>query len=293
MKQTYNFRPSDYDTVRSTGIFTTVIRLDIREYKDEEEKTMWECEEVEYNHREPLTEADYGPLVSTLIRSKYSEDSVEAIVNNYLTDTESTSGVFADLQAWRTRSKIIANAVVKGEDIPTDVYAATSSAMQKVYGAEERHDSLTTSDTGLTVLIYGYGEDEEGGYDYRHTFTERPSKEEVLKVITDKIDRDTDQRILTGFVWHGMDVWLSTENQFNFKAAYDIAAMTDGSNLPLKMKIGGTNDRPNYFTFEDVQTLSDFFFRGMAHINATLNEGWKAKDEAMKWVNQQYEKKNN
>ena len=288
MKQTYDFKPSDYETIRSTGILTTVIRLDIREYKNEEGRSYWECEEVEYNHREPLTEEDYGPLVSTLIRSKYSEDSVEAIINNYLSDVESTSEVFAELQAWRTRSKVIANAVVKGEDIPADVYAATASTMQKVYGAEQRHDSLTTSDTGLTVLIYGYGEDGQGGYDYRHTFTERPSKEAVLKVITDKIDRDTDQRILTGFVWRGMDVWLSTENQFNFKAAYDIAVMTDGSNLPLKMKIGGTNDQPNYFTFEDVPTLSDFFFSGMAHINLSLNEGWKAKDEAMRWVGQQY-----
>lgn len=108
MKQIYDFEPKPVETIISTGMMTTVIRLNIAKTKD----GTYECEEVEYNHKEPLTEEkDYGPIVSTLIRAHYSQDQVEAITQNYLADPEGHKGEFDDLQAWREECKRIAKAL--------------------------------------------------------------------------------------------------------------------------------------------------------------------------------------
>lgn len=109
MKQIYDFEPKPVETIISTGMMTTVIRLDITKTEDE----TWECEEVEYNHKEPLTEEkDYGPMVSTLIRAHYSQDQVEAITQNYLAALEGHKVDFDDLQSWRSESKRVAKALL-------------------------------------------------------------------------------------------------------------------------------------------------------------------------------------
>ena len=112
--------------------------------------------------------------------------------------------------------------------------------MEKVYGTEERHDSLIIHKTKRAVLIYGYGEENGMGYDFRHTFDHEPTAMEVLEVITNHVNELTDQKILSGYQWNGYNVWLSTENQFNFKAAYDVAVQTGGATLPIKFKLGET-----------------------------------------------------
>ena len=105
MKQIYDFKPNPVETIISTGMMTTVFRLDITKKED----GTYECEEVEYNHKEPLTEEkDYGPMVSTIIRAHYSQDQVEAITQNYLADSEDRKKEFDVLQEWRAESKRIA-----------------------------------------------------------------------------------------------------------------------------------------------------------------------------------------
>lgn len=108
MKQIYDFEPKPVETIISTGMMTTVIRFDITKTKD----GTYECEEVEYNHKEPITEEkDYGPIVSTLIRAHYSQDQVEAITQNYLVEPEEHKQEFDDLQEWRVESKRIAKSI--------------------------------------------------------------------------------------------------------------------------------------------------------------------------------------
>lgn len=70
-----------------------------------------------------------------------------------------------------------------------------------------------------------------------------------------------------------MPIWLSSENQFNYKAAYDLAIQTEGANLPIKFKFG-TTENPEYFIFESIEDLSDFYLSAMTFINKTLQEGW-------------------
>lgn len=105
----------------------------------------------------------------------------------------------------------------------------------------------------------------------------RPDAEEVRSLVSGWYNARTDERILSGFEYEGQPVWLSSENQLNYKAAYDLAVQTGGQNLPVTFKFG-TDDVPYYRTFETVADLQDFYVKAMKHIQDALQEGWKKKD---------------
>lgn len=114
-KQYYAERPQSVELIRSLGISTTVIRFNIEERHpdpDDPQQAPWMADEVEYNHKEALQESDYGPMVSAIIRSEYSEDAVEAIVNNYLADPDGHTEEFQQLQEWRAKAKQAARTII-------------------------------------------------------------------------------------------------------------------------------------------------------------------------------------
>ena len=98
-------------------------------------------------------------------------------------------------------------------------------------------------------------------------------KDMVLKYHNDKID----EKILTGFTWNGMPIWLSSENQFNYKAAYDLAVQTNGESLPVTFKFG-TIENPIYYTFTNMEEFKQFYIAAITFINTTLADGWVKKD---------------
>lgn len=104
-----------------------------------------------------------------------------------------------------------------------------------------------------------------------------PTLQELKYLILTEINKQIDRKILEGFVWQEMPIWLSSENQFNYKAAFDLAIQTQGMNLPTTFKFG-TTDEPIYYTFESVEDLQDFYTSAVKYINDTLAEGWKQKD---------------
>ena len=109
----YDVKPDDVSHIKSPGIIVTVIRLSITEKYDEElQQQYWECEEAFYNHQAELTEEDYGPMVSTIIRERYSADDVEAITQAYLTDPIGYAETFNEFQQWRDTAKRVARAVI-------------------------------------------------------------------------------------------------------------------------------------------------------------------------------------
>jgi len=105
-----------------------------------------------------------------------------------------------------------------------------------------------------------------------------PTLGAIKDVVLNGINAETDERITNGFIWNGVRVWLSAENQFNFKAAYDIALQSGGQNLPVKFKLGEYAGEPVYHTFETLTELRDFYISAIAYINECLNEGWQEKD---------------
>lgn len=105
----------------------------------------------------------------------------------------------------------------------------------------------------------------------------KPRLMDIKDAILGSINSDVDEKILSGFTWKGMAVWLSSENQFNYKAAYDLTLQSGGQTLPVLFKFG-TTDEPIYHSFETIEELSEFYIGAMKYISDTLAEGWKEKD---------------
>ena len=160
--------------------------------------------------------------------------------------------------------------------------------MLRITNLKSKFIPLSPMASGRWKLHFGfvpyYEVDEEGNKVETQlgTWTEalvpfKPSLEQLKKLVLDAINKEVDEKILSGFVWKDMHVWLSTENQFNYKAAYDLAVMSQGQSLPVTFKFG-TTESPMYYTFETLDGISDFYISAMAYINSTLAEGWKLKD---------------
>lgn len=110
-----------------------------------------------------------------------------------------------------------------------------------------------------------------------HTFNHIPTLSEIKNVIIDFYNIEIDKKIVSGLTWNDMQIWLSTENQFNYKAAYDLAVQTNGLNLPVTFKFGN-NEMPIYYEFSTIEELSNFYITSLTYIQNTLKEGWIKKD---------------
>lgn len=108
-------------------------------------------------------------------------------------------------------------------------------------------------------------------------FDHRPTDEEIKSLVIGWHNKQIDNAILMGMTYNGVRVWLSQENQFNYKAAYDLAVQTNGKTLPVIFKFG-TDEKPVYKQFATLGELSDFYNQAMAYIQNTLAKGWKTKD---------------
>lgn len=147
-------------------------------------------------------------------------------------------------------------------------------------GAEKRQDQVIKIGVKNYLLIFGYGIDEDGnGYNMRKNYDHKPTKTELKEDITQLIDGTTDSNILQGFRWNEVNVYLSTENQFNFKAAYDLAVQSKGAMLPVTFKLG-EDDGCNavYHTFETMDDFTDFYSKAIQWVNGCIADGWKEKD---------------
>lgn len=150
----------------------------------------------------------------------------------------------------------------------------------------------------INTVIQYYDKDEDKWYKVYFDKKLHPtvSWNEIYDGVINDINNRTDEKILNGFIWREIPVYLSKENQFNFKAAYDLALQTQGASLPVKFKLGqtsihyeniGTEENPEYircggepvyYTFKTLEDISDFYVKTIAFINQTLNEGWQKKD---------------
>lgn len=110
-----------------------------------------------------------------------------------------------------------------------------------------------------------------------HEFPHKPTDDEIRTLVMKFYNDNIDRQIISGFAYEGTPVWLSTENQFNYKSAFDLALQTDGATLPVTFKLG-TDTLPAYRTFTTIDELRAFYTAAVAHIQQTLLNGWKQKD---------------
>lgn len=153
----------------------------------------------------------------------------------------------------------------------------------KVNGAADvRPLECTNRVKGLWRVRWDVQPGENGSAAYMEAeFGHRPTAGEIMHLIIGWYNAQVDAAILSGFTYEGMPVWLSSENQFNYKSAYDLAVQTAGATLPLTFKFG-TEEKPQYRRFDTIAELTDFYTKAMAYIQATLADGWKRKD-AVDW----------
>jgi len=165
--------------------------------------------------------------------------------------------------------------------------------MNKIYGLKSDYAPIKREGTQI-VVSYGYesiDKNEGTWYEVSLPAANYPllSFADVKDAILGDINARTDEKIISGFVWtpaaggDPIPVWLSTENQFNFKSAYDLAVQKDGATLPVTFKMGEDADgNPVYHTFETMEDADDFYIKAVAYINQTLAAGWTEKD-AIDW----------
>ena len=157
--------------------------------------------------------------------------------------------------------------------------------MNKVSGLQSDFHYFLNEE-GSTRYVLGYGLKQiEGSELYEWYEVYLPKKQTNMlsfQIVKDAILADinarTDEKILSGFVWENINVWLSAENQRNFSEAQRMAnALPDI--LPLTFKLGeNENEEPVYHTFETAEELNGFYVSAFAFINQCLNEGWQEKD---------------
>lgn len=125
------------------------------------------------------------------------------------------------------------------------------------------------------------------GEDMIATTCTRPSLEDIKRIILEWHNEQINEEIRSGHKWREMPVWLSSENQQNYKASYDLVQQFGGQmgTLPLTYKFG-TELEPVYHEFSSVDELSDFYLSTVAYVKNVLAEGWRRKD-AIDWS--QYE----
>ena len=123
---------------------------------------------------------------------------------------------------------------------------------------------------GIWRVRLAITETETGAEWYEHDFSHRPTADEVRSLFVQMVNERVQQSILTGMTYEGMPVWLSEENQLNFRST---------PTVPVRFKLGETEDgSPVYHTFNTQKELTAFNKAVADHIATCLNEGWTEKD---------------
>lgn len=160
--------------------------------------------------------------------------------------------------------------------------------MKKVFG-KKKEFSLLKVEGSQIVIGYGMADAGNGNatwYEIRFNRKQKGSLtiEEVKEAVIECINSLVTERILSGYEWtvlHGSDegktvkVWLSAENQANFKAKHDTAvAHPDLVAFPIKYKVSEDEDKnPVYENFQTLEELVRFYLGGVAYIESCYQAG--------------------
>lgn len=98
--------PPVYTIRKNAGLLQITVYADI-EHVVEEDVDEWRAVEIEM----PIGVLDYGSIVSAIIDSHYSNDQMQAIVNNHLIGEH--EDVFEEMQQYRVYAKQTAKYIVE------------------------------------------------------------------------------------------------------------------------------------------------------------------------------------
>lgn len=93
---------------------TALVCFNEREIQRQEEGTEQVITLYVYDYVRVPYPFTYSSLVSVLVKSRYDDDSMQAIINNHLSDEETPEHAeqFTAMQEWRTEVKEVAHEVI-------------------------------------------------------------------------------------------------------------------------------------------------------------------------------------
>ncbi len=117
-----------------------------------------------------------------------------------------------------------------------------------------------------------YKTDEDGNTTYAMSkFSHRPSVDDVRVEVASYFNDIVKERILSGWTYENVGIWLSNENQMN----YATAAAVGAESLVIK---GGSEEAPQYLTLSSAEDIRTFVTAMRDYIANTVAWGWEQKD---------------
>ncbi len=108
-------------------------------------------------------------------------------------------------------------------------------------------------------------------------FNHKPNIEEIREVIEAYYNQEVQEKIKQGFKWKDYNVWLSLENQINYKSIYDLI---ENKTLEKPPTIKVYKElKSAYYQFNSLQEFKDFYSEISMFIKNTLEEYWLIKDD--------------
>lgn len=111
IKMTGSEKPQLYRYEIKLGLRKYTIAFDIQESEGEMEGKSYTWSEVTFDLGKPT----YSQLTAAIIQSRYSNDDMQAIINNHLLEDGNSEheAEWNAMQEWRAEAKIMANSILE------------------------------------------------------------------------------------------------------------------------------------------------------------------------------------
>lgn len=120
----------------------------------------------------------------------------------------------------------------------------------------------------IWYLRWNKWSNEDGDHWFEETIEGTPTIDQVKTIIEDFYNQEAQKKILEGFIYNDKVIWLSSENQMNYKSLFDLKA---------EKNVIKTSDG-SYLTFESFKDYEKFYYAIIEFIQTTLQECWNNKD---------------
>lgn len=107
-------------------------------------------------------------------------------------------------------------------------------------------------------------------YENNNFIPDESKKQTLIEILNTKINAETDAKVLNDFVYQGKEFYLSLENQFNYKSAYDAR-----NSLTYPYMVKGKTE---FLSFANASEFEAFYTAGFSFIQGCITDGWTAKE---------------
>lgn len=149
--------------------------------------------------------------------------------------------------------------------------------MEKVYGSPKRQDGLYKVGRNKYELIYGFGEDSQGGWNWRQRFSHKPTIDEIKTAIVATIEKESAYSLRYGLKWNDNPVEYTEERKSDLTGI--LVALQGGlMQLPITLNLGtNTDGSPVFYEFTTAEELTQVAVALSNHKIAVCEKEWAEK----------------